>query len=117
MPYASVKELPSTTKKLSKHGKSVFRAAFNSAYKQYKGDESKAFAVAWAAANKVSDATKDQDEDDLTLTVPALVRLMEYGREKAKTDLDLHKVVEKVAAKHLKKGCIESSDLEGIADA
>ena len=124
--YKSVKDLPGATKKLSHHKKRIWRAAFNSAFKQYKGDESKAWAVAYAAANKVSDAVmaarhhqaaQDQDADDITLTQAALLKLMEYGREDAKEDLDIHKVVEQVAAKHLKKGCVESGDLEGVADA
>ena len=124
--YKSGKALPAATKKLSGHAKLVWRKAFNSAFKQYKGDEQKAFAVAWAAANKVSDAimeaghrqavTQDQDEDDITLTQAALLKLMEYGREDAKGDLDLHKALEHVAKKKLKKGCVESGDLEGLID-
>jgi cation transport regulator ChaB len=121
--YKSLKDLPGATKKLSHHKKRIWRAAFNSAHKQYKGDESKAFAVAWAAANKAKDAmagrrqiAQDQDEDDITLTQAALLKLMEYGREDAKGDLDLHKALEHVAKKKLKKGCVESGDLEGLTD-
>ena len=51
MPYSSKKELPAAVKKLSSHQQSIFRAAFNSALKQY-GTEEKAFKVAWAAVSK-----------------------------------------------------------------
>jgi cation transport regulator ChaB len=47
--YASIDDLPEATKALPKRGKEIFLAAFNSAFKQYKGDESKCFPVAWAA--------------------------------------------------------------------
>lgn len=33
----------------------------------------------------------------ITLTMPLLIRLMEYAREDAKSDLDLHHVAEKLA--------------------
>ncbi len=60
MPYTSVKELPAGTKKLSSHQKRVFMAAFNAAHKTYGGDESKAFATAYAAARKASRKRKAQ---------------------------------------------------------
>lgn len=34
--------------------------------------------------------------DTVTLDVPLLIRLLEYAREDAKTDVDLHNVVEKM---------------------
>ena len=48
MPYSSNSELPPGVKALPKHGQDIYRAAFNSAYDQYK-DEAKAHATAWAA--------------------------------------------------------------------
>ena len=62
MPYGSSKDLPPNVKKLSEHKKKVWRAAFNSAYQQSDGDEEKAFAVAWSAANKIKDADWDEDK-------------------------------------------------------
>ena len=56
MPYGSAKALPPNVKKLSAHKQGVWKSAFNAAYSEYKGDEKKAFATAWAAANKISDA-------------------------------------------------------------
>jgi cation transport regulator ChaB len=48
-PYASLADLPAAVQKLPTHGQEIYRAAFNAAYKQYDGDESKAHATAWAA--------------------------------------------------------------------
>jgi cation transport regulator len=56
MPYGSKAELPAAVRKLPEHAQTIWMAAFNAAYKQYDGDEQKAFAVAWAAANKHKEA-------------------------------------------------------------
>jgi len=53
MPYTQVSELPKAqTDQYSTHQKEVFLKAFNNAYKEYGGDESRAFAVAHTAAKK-----------------------------------------------------------------
>jgi cation transport regulator ChaB len=49
MPYQKLDELPEAVKTLPTHGQEIWMAAFNSAFDQYKGDEEKAFATAWAA--------------------------------------------------------------------
>ena len=49
MPYRSTRELPPAAKNLPEAAKKIYLAAFNAAFKQYKGDEKKAFAVAMAA--------------------------------------------------------------------
>ena len=48
-PYGSIEDLPEGAKGLPKHGKEIMLAAFNAAYRQYKGDEAKVWATAWAA--------------------------------------------------------------------
>ena len=51
MPYASVEDLPEEqVDQYSPHQKRAFLAAFNNAFKEYEGDESRAFAVAHTAA-------------------------------------------------------------------
>ena len=56
MPYNSISDLPQAqTDQYSTHQKEVFLAAFNNAYKEYGGDESRAFAVAHAAAKKATE--------------------------------------------------------------
>ena len=52
MPYNSKADLPANVRKLPEHAQTIWMSAFNAAFKQYDGDESKAFAVAWSAANK-----------------------------------------------------------------
>jgi len=49
MPYAKKEELPDAVKALPEHAQEIWMAAFNSAWEQYKGDEERCFAVAWAA--------------------------------------------------------------------
>jgi cation transport regulator len=53
MPYRTISDLPEAqTDQYTDHQKEVFLKAFNNAYKEYGGDESRAFAVAHAAAKK-----------------------------------------------------------------
>ena len=53
MPYKSIADLPQAqTDQYNPHQKKAFLEAFNNAYKEYGGDESRAFAVAHAAAKK-----------------------------------------------------------------
>jgi cation transport regulator len=55
MPYASNADLPEEVQKLPEHGMTIFRAAFNAAADEYKGDdaESRCFATAWAAVKRI----------------------------------------------------------------
>jgi cation transport regulator len=53
MPYRTVSDLPKAqTDQYNAHQKEAFLKAFNNAYDEYAGDESRAFAVAHAAAKK-----------------------------------------------------------------
>lgn len=47
----------------------------------------------------------------ITLTMPLLIRLMEYAREDANSDLDLHHVAEKLA-RH--SGLIDMDDYDRL---
>lgn len=49
MPYRTLAELPDGVKVLPKHAQEIYMAAFNSAFKQYEGDEAKSHGTAWAA--------------------------------------------------------------------
>jgi cation transport regulator len=56
MPYNSVADLPKAqTDQYNPHQKKAFLEAFNNAYKEYGGDESRAFAVAHSAAKKAGE--------------------------------------------------------------
>ena len=53
MPYVSNSELPNSIKQvLPEEAQSTFRAIVNSALTQYKGDDTKAFATAWAGLRR-----------------------------------------------------------------
>lgn len=52
MPYSKLSDLPPNVKKLNTRLQQIWMGAFNGAYKEYNGDEQKAFATAWAAVNK-----------------------------------------------------------------
>ena len=63
-PYSSLEDLPEPVKELPKHAQEIFRAAFNSAYKNPpagKKAEEYAFAVAWAAVKKAGYKKSDGD--------------------------------------------------------
>lgn len=49
MPYKTISELPDSTKALPAHAKDIYLNAYNSAFKQYDGNEGKSAATAWAA--------------------------------------------------------------------
>lgn len=59
MPYATLSELPDAVKKLPKHAQEIYMSAFNSAFKQYEGDEGKAHGTAWAAVKDKYKQNKD----------------------------------------------------------
>lgn len=53
MPYRTVDDLPKAqTDQYNAHQKKAFLEAFNNAFREYRGDEHRAFAVAHAAAKK-----------------------------------------------------------------
>jgi cation transport regulator len=56
MPYNSIADLPKAqTDQYNPHQKKAFLEAFNNAYKEYKGDEGRAFAVAHTAAKRAGE--------------------------------------------------------------
>jgi cation transport regulator len=61
MPYKTVSELPrEQTDQYSRHQKHAFLKAFNNALEEYGGDESRAFAVAHAAAKRTPKTDPDE---------------------------------------------------------
>jgi cation transport regulator len=65
MPYRSVADLPDAqVDQYSTHQKHAFLEAFNNAYEEYGGDESRAFATAHAAAQRAPERKSDTDERD-----------------------------------------------------
>jgi cation transport regulator len=61
MPYSKVSDLPEAqVDQYTPHQKKAFLEAFNNAYEEYGHDESRAFAVAHAAAKKAGSSKKDE---------------------------------------------------------
>jgi len=66
MPYSSINDLPDAVKKkLSTEQQKMWMSVFNSAYDEYKGDEAKAFATAWAAVKKKYNLGANMDYHDI----------------------------------------------------
>lgn len=62
MPYEKVSELPKEqVDQYSTHQKHAFLKAFNNAIEEYGGDESRAFAVAHAAAQGTPKTVPDEE--------------------------------------------------------
>ena len=60
MPYSKLSELPDAqVDQYSTHQKHAFLKAFNNALEEYGGDESRAFAVAHAAAQRTPKTAPD----------------------------------------------------------
>ncbi len=57
--------------------------------------------------------TERNPTDTVTLDIPLMIRLLEYAREDAKDDMDLHTVAEKMIALG-KKGSLTMSDYDSI---
>jgi hypothetical protein len=55
--------------------------------------------------------------DKITLDVPLFIRLLEYAREDAKTDMDLHNVTEKVISLSTEDKILTMSDYNNIVTA
>ena len=56
MPYDTISDLPDEqVDQYDEHQKEAFLEAFNNAYEEYDGDESRAFAVAHKAAQQAGD--------------------------------------------------------------
>ena len=63
MPYKKISDLPEAqVDQYDHHQKEAFLKAFNNAYDEYGGDESRAFAVAHHAAKQAGG--KEDDRDD-----------------------------------------------------
>jgi TfoX/Sxy family transcriptional regulator of competence genes len=52
--------------------------------------------------------------DKITLDVPLFIRLLEYAREDAKTDMDLHNVAEKAVAASETGKTLTMSDYDAL---
>ena len=64
MPYEKISDLPQAqVDQYTTHQKHAFLKAFNNAYGEYGGDESRAFAVAHSAAKKAGESARHASEE------------------------------------------------------
>jgi hypothetical protein len=56
-------------------------------------------------------------KDKITLDVPLFIRLLEYAREDAKTDMDLHNVAEKAIELSSTGNILTMTDYDQIVDS
>ena len=64
--------------------------------------------------NKIKNMEQFNPSDKITLDVPLFIRLLEYAREDAKTDMDLHNVAEKAIAASETGKTLTMADYDGL---
>jgi len=91
MPY-TIDNPPDAIKGLPKHAQEIFIAAYNSAFKQYNGDEAKANATAWAAVKtkyeKVGDEWVAKETKEATMVVKTKVKEADMSAEDKRRALE-----------------------------
>ena len=71
-------------------------------------------------AEEISDENMTEEtnpEDTVTVDIPLLIRIMEYAREDAKTDMDLHDVTERLIELSKNGDVLSMKDYESIVNA
>lgn len=64
-----------------------------------------------AKRGNLSPAIKESTENDsVEMDIPMLIRIMEYAKEDAKTDMDLHRIAEKLTTLSKQKGVLTMDD-------
>jgi hypothetical protein len=67
--------------------------------------------------NNLSETKSEDKVDTITMDVPLFLRMLEYSREDAKKDLDLHDVTEKANKLGKERGILSMDDYEEIVGA
>jgi len=67
--------------------------------------------------NNLSEAKEEDIIDTITMDIPLFLRMLEYSREDAKKDLDLHDVTEKANKLGKERGILSMDDYEEIVGA
>lgn len=65
----------------------------------------------------VNEAKKEDAVDTITMDIPLFLRMLEYSREDAQKDLDLHDVTEKANKLGKERGILQMDDYEEIVGA
>jgi len=75
------------------------------------------FNLGSAVKQSMSEAKEEDKVDTITMDIPLFLRMLEYSREDAKKDLDLHDVTEKANKLGKEKGILSMEDYEEIVGA
>ena len=65
----------------------------------------------------MKEAKKEDKVDTITMDVPLFIRMLEYSREDAAEDMDLHDVTEKAISLGKERGILQMDDYEEIVGA
>lgn len=79
----------------------------------FKKDDPAMYAIATAKAKKLAENEEDV-VDTVTLDIPLFIRMLEYAKEDAQTDMDLHDVAEKAIALNKSKEMLSMEDYNTI---
>jgi len=63
------------------------------------------------------DVDTPNPQDKITVDVPLLIRLLEYAKEDAKTDMDLHDLAEKLIAASSEGRTLTMADYDSLVSA
>ena len=80
----------------------------------------KEFFLSRRAATTAYESTNEQSEDaidTITMDVPLFIRMLEYAREDASQDVDLHDVTEKIIALSKEVNVLQMDDYDEIIGA
>jgi hypothetical protein len=62
----------------------------------------------------VNEAKEEDAVDTITMDIPLFIRMLEYAREDAKEDMDLHDVTEKAITLGKERGILQMDDYNEI---
>jgi uncharacterized membrane protein len=82
--------------------------------KQGASKDAKTYAIATAKAEKLTENEEADVIDTITMDVPLFIRMLEYSREDASNDMDLHDVAEKAITLNKEKEHLSMEDYNQI---
>ena len=93
-------------------GKCVYKKEDNTKVGCTKGDVNKYLAA--LHANVDESVTNNNPTDTVSMDIPFLIRVMEYSKEDAKTDMDLHAATEKMISASKSGKTLTMADYDSI---
>lgn len=80
----------------------------------FKKDDPALYAIATAKAKKLAEGEEEDVVDTITMDIPLFIRMLEYSKEDAQTDMDLHDVAENAIALNKDKEVLSMEDYNTI---